>query len=57
MTKKPSEHAQLVREIMGFIKARKKFWLAPLIFVLIMIGSLFLVLEGSALAPLIYTIF
>ncbi len=44
-------------EIVTFLKSRKKLWLAPLIFVMIIIGALLLFAENSVIAPLIYTIF
>ena len=44
-------------ELMKFLKSRKKLWLAPLMLLLIMIGSLLIAAEGSILAPFIYTIF
>ncbi|MFT5413690.1 MAG: hypothetical protein ACI9NC_006445, partial [Verrucomicrobiales bacterium] len=43
-------------EFMGFLKETRKFWLIPLIIVLLALGSL-LVLTNSALAPFIYTLF
>ncbi len=40
-----------------FMKARKKWWLAPLIFVLLILGVLIVIGGGSAIAPFIYTLF
>ncbi len=40
-----------------FMKVRKKFWLLPIIFVMLLVGMLLVFAEGSALAPFIYTIF
>ena len=47
----------LGRELWGFMRERKKFWLLPVIVVLAMVGALLVFAQGSALAPFIYTIF
>tara|TARA_B100001250_G_scaffold32052_1_gene26234 strand:+ start:26773 stop:26931 length:159 start_codon:yes stop_codon:yes gene_type:complete len=44
-------------ELWSFLKNRKKWWLAPIIFSLLILGTLIVLAEGSALAPLIYTLF
>jgi hypothetical protein len=44
-------------ELWAFMKVRKKFWLLPIILVMVMIGALLVFAQGSALAPFIYTIF
>jgi hypothetical protein len=44
-------------ELWGFMRERKKFWLLPLLVVLITLGALLVFAQGSALAPFIYTIF
>jgi competence protein ComGC len=49
--------ASLVRELWSFMRERKKFWLAPILVVLLMVGALLVFAQGSALAPFIYTIF
>ncbi len=49
--------AGLVRELWAFLRARKKWWLAPLILVMLLVGVLLVFAQGSALAPFIYTIF
>lgn len=46
-----------VRELWMYMKTRKKFWLLPLILVLLLFGGLLILAKGSALAPFIYTIF
>jgi hypothetical protein len=46
-----------VREFWMFMKVRKKFWLLPIILVMLLVGMLLVFAEGSALAPFIYTIF
>ncbi len=50
-------NTSLVREFWIFMKVRKKFWLLPVILVMILVGTLLVFAEGSALAPFIYTIF
>ena len=47
----------MIAEIWSFLKVRKKWWLAPIIIFLILLGGLILLTQGSALAPFIYTIF
>jgi hypothetical protein len=47
----------LVREFWMFMRERKKFWLLPILFVMVMVGMLLVFAQGSALAPFIYTIF
>jgi hypothetical protein len=47
----------LVSEFTGYLKDRKSYWLAPVIFALLLLGSLAFFLEGSVLAPAIYSIF
>jgi hypothetical protein len=46
-----------VRDFVGFLRERKRFWLLPLLVVLLLMGLLVVATHGSALAPLIYTIF
>jgi len=48
---------ELTRNLFGMMKERRKYWLAPLIFALLLLGTLIFALEGSIVAPLIYTIF
>lgn len=48
---------EFLRDLWGFMRARKKFWLAPVIFVLVLLGGLIVFAEGSAIAPFIYTLF
>lgn len=50
------KQANLVSEFVGFLKETRKFWLIPLIIVMLVLGSL-LILTNSALAPFIYTLF
>lgn len=46
-----------IMELWGFMKERKKFWLAPIILVLVLLGGLIVLTQGSAVAPFIYTLF
>jgi hypothetical protein len=47
----------LLKDLWGFMRERKKFWLAPIIIVLLLLGALLVFAQGSAIAPFIYTIF
>lgn len=47
----------LIRELWAFMKVRKKWWLLPVIVIMLLIGMLIAFAQGSALAPFIYTIF
>lgn len=47
----------LIKDLWQFMKVRKKFWLLPLILVLLVFGVLIVLTSGSAMAPFIYTIF
>ncbi|MCB0385504.1 MAG: hypothetical protein KDD43_08930 [Bdellovibrionales bacterium] len=47
----------LMMDFWGFMKVRKKFWLAPIIFVLILLGLLLVFAQTSPLAPFIYPLF
>ena len=46
-----------LNEIWNYLKTRKKYWLVPIMFFLILLGGLLFLAQGSAVAPLIYTIF
>ncbi|MEE9587720.1 MAG: DUF5989 family protein [Hyphomicrobiaceae bacterium] len=46
-----------VREIFAYMGARKKWWLAPVLVVLLLFGGILVLAQGSAVAPFIYTIF
>ena len=48
---------ELLKDMIGFMIERKKLWMAPIIFVLVLLGSLVVLTEGSAIAPFIYTLF
>jgi hypothetical protein len=47
----------LLKDLWGFLQVRKKFWLAPIILVLVLLGALIVLSQGSAVAPFIYTLF
>ena len=47
----------LVREFWLFMRERKKFWLLPILVVMMLVGALLVFAQGSAVAPFIYTIF
>ncbi len=47
----------LLKELWAFMKVRKKWWLLPIILVMLGVGALLVFAQGSALAPFIYTIF
>jgi len=49
--------ASLVSEFWQFLRVRKKWWLLPIMVVMVMVGALLVFAHGSALAPFIYTIF
>lgn len=44
-------------ELWAFMRERKKFWLLPIMVVLVLLGSLIVLTQGSAVAPFIYTLF
>jgi len=47
----------LLKDLWDFMRVRKKFWLAPIIIVLLLLGALIVFAQGSAVAPFVYTIF
>lgn len=47
----------LLRELASYMSARKKWWLFPVIAVLLIVGGLLVLAQGSAVAPFIYTVF
>ena len=46
-----------IKEFLEFLSIRKKYWLLPIIIVLVLFGGLIILSQGSAVAPFIYTIF
>ncbi len=47
----------LLKDLWGFMRVRKKYWLMPIIIIMLFLGGLLVLTSGSALAPFIYTIF
>ena len=48
---------EFIKELWFFLKIRKKLWLAPIIFVMVIMGGLLILAQGSVIAPFIYTVF
>ena len=48
---------EFLKEFCEFLKARKKYWLIPIVIVLVLFGGLIILSQGSAIAPFIYTMF
>ena len=48
---------ELIKDVWDFLKVRKKYWLAPLIFVILLMGGLIIFTQGSVVAPFIYSLF
>lgn len=48
---------ELVKDLWGFMRARKKLWLAPVIAIMVLLGALIVLSQGSVVAPFIYTLF
>lgn len=48
---------ELLKDLWAFMRERKKLWLAPIIIVLLLLGALIVLGQGSAVAPFIYTLF
>jgi len=48
---------ELLKDLWMFMRERKKFWLAPIIVVMLLLGALIVLAQGSAVAPFIYTLF
>ena len=47
----------IIKELFTFLRERKKWWLAPILFFLVLLGALLVFAKGSALAPFIYRLF
>lgn len=50
-------NSSLLRELWAFMRVRKKFWLLPIILLMLLVGGLLVFAKGSVLAPFIYTVF
>ena len=48
---------QFLKDLWGFLRTRKKYWLLPIIIILLLLGILIVFTSGSAIAPFIYTLF
>ena len=48
---------ELIKDLWDFMKHRKKFWLAPILIIMLLLGTLIVLSQGSAVAPFIYTLF
>lgn len=48
---------EFLKDLWGFLSQRKKFWLLPIIVILLAFGALIVLTSGSAIAPFIYTLF
>lgn len=46
-----------IKELWAFMRARKKFWLLPILVMMALLGVLIVLAQGSAIAPFIYTLF
>jgi hypothetical protein len=46
-----------LRELMEFLLARKKYWLIPVVLVMVVVGGILVLSQGTAVAPFLYTIF
>jgi len=53
----PDSKLTLISEFWDFLKARKKWWLGPIVFIMLLMSLLIVLTEGSAVAPFIYTLF
>lgn len=47
----------ILRDLWGFMRVRKKYWLLPIMLIMLLLGGLLVLSSGSALAPFIYTLF
>ena len=47
----------VIKELWAFLRVRKKLWLAPIIIVIVILGTLLILAQGSVIAPFIYTLF
>ncbi len=49
--------SSFIRELWSFMRARKRFWMLPILVMMALFGALLIVAQGSAIAPFIYTLF
>jgi hypothetical protein len=55
--RKVQASASLMGELWAYMRVRKKWWLGPIFFLMILLGIVIVLTQGSALAPFIYTLF
>ncbi|MBV6414978.1 MAG: hypothetical protein OMOMHJEC_02815 [Xanthomonadales bacterium] len=48
---------EILRELWSFLRIRKKYWLMPIVLVLVVIGGILVAVKGSVIAPFLYTLF
>ena len=53
----PDNKASIILEFWDFLKTRKKWWLGPIVLIMLLMGLLIVFTQGSAVAPFIYTLF
>ena len=53
----PDNKLSIILEFWDFLKTRKKWWLGPIVLIMLLMGLLIVLTEGSAVAPFIYTLF
>ena len=46
-----------IKELWAFMRSRKKYWLLPIVVMMVLLGALIVMTQGSAVAPFIYTLF
>lgn len=46
-----------IRELWAFMRSRKKYWLLPIVIMMVLLGAMIVLAQGSAVAPFIYTLF
>ena len=48
---------ELIKDLWAFLRQRKKLWVAPIVIIMVVMGMLLVLTQGSALAPFVYTLF
>ncbi|XOV89170.1 MAG: DUF5989 family protein [Pseudomonadota bacterium] len=48
---------ELILDLLGYMRTRKKYWMAPILIVFLLLGGLIVLTQGSTIAPFIYTLF
>jgi len=57
MSRHPMSRFSIIKEFLEFLRERKKWWIAPIVIFLLVLGGLLIFAKGSALAPFIYSLF